>query len=228
MTTAFEAYQKRLEHIGEAHGLLNIIGVFNKYNRAMNYYVTCQCRPKIKQVMVYTAITKQKMCDRCYTRFKDERNKTVRIENARKAAQEDNEIINYVEKRQKRKNRLPNTRYDPKRGGAYEFSYLIEYLITPYKERSKERGREYALTDEEFLYLIQQPCHYCGISPNKIKQHKGGEFRHLGIDRVHNEFGYFYLNCVSCCWECNMAKGATSYADFTAYLDRVAAFRSHK
>ena len=228
MTTAFEAYQKRLEHIGEAHGILNIIGVFSRYSRAMNFYAVCQCRPKVKQVMTYSSIIKQRMCDTCYAKFKHGRDKVLRLTVAEKAAQETNDVIDYVEKRQRRKNRLPNTRYDPKRGGAYEFVYLFEHLVTPYKERCKERGREYAITDEEFLYLIKQSCHYCGIFPNKIKMYKGGEFRHLGVDRVHNQFGYFYLNCVSCCWDCNMAKGATSYAEFTAYLDRIAAYRSRK
>lgn len=102
-----------------------------------------------------------------------------------------------------------------------------------YASTAKKSGRVFALSFEDFYALSQQPCHYCGALPSR--QHaplsvKGrpnyhGEFVYNGIDRLDNTVGYVVENCVPCCWDCNHAKGAKTYAEFVAWLDGIAAFR---
>lgn len=204
----YEVYQDKLTRIGEIHGTLRITGVFSKYRRTQEFYVSCACRPKLEQVMLYAAILKQGMCDTCF--------------NNRKIPKE----IKYVEKKPKRAKAPPYTVYNPKRGINYSLDCLKEYLIKLYSKRASDRNLEFSISDDYFLYLITQPCHYCGKLPDKIKQHKGGEFLHHGIDRVHNHIGYIYLNCVPCCWECNRFKGSMSYDEFVSYLERVTRYRT--
>ena len=65
------------------------------------------------------------------------------------------------------------------------------------------------LTDEQFCYIVMQPCYYCGEI-----QDKGFN----GIDRVDSMKGYDLDNCVSACTQCNMMKGAL---DIVTFIQRV-------
>lgn len=89
------------------------------------------------------------------------------------------------------------------------------------------RGVPWGLTREETLLLTASPCSYCGQPPsNRSKLSYGRVRTGSGIDRVDNGLGYVPGNVVSCCWLCNRAKGPLPLADFLAWLQRVAAFRS--
>lgn len=80
--------------------------------------------------------------------------------------------------------------------------------------RNRKREVEFCLTEEEFRELIFSDCFYCGASPS-IPLHSGRFFRN-GIDRVDNELGYFYHNCIPACWTCNKMK---SNLDVTSFLE---------
>jgi 5-methylcytosine-specific restriction endonuclease McrA len=67
--------------------------------------------------------------------------------------------------------------------------------------RTKARGYNWSITKEEWLNLINKPCHYCGISLDGIT--KGS-----ALDRLNNSKDYDLDNVVPCCYECNMIKGS--------------------
>lgn len=63
-----------------------------------------------------------------------------------------------------------------------------------YKNNSKRRGYEFALTLDDFQKIFHQDCAYCGKEDACV------------IDRVDNSKGYLLENCVSCCGVCNKMK----------------------
>lgn len=99
-------------------------------------------------------------------------------------------------------------------------------LLASYKKSASSRGHEWRIPDENFDALVTGECVYCGASrtlfrkPNK--QVNGG-FYYTGIDRVDNNKGYVLGNVVSCCWDCNRAKGKLSADDFQSWINRLAA-----
>ena len=105
-----------------------------------------------------------------------------------------------------------------------------------YKKRALDAGLEFELTEEQFRYLSQEPCHYCG-SPPCSEYHRGergkrptgngfSQFIYNGLDRVDSSAGYTLDNVVPCCAICNHAKHTMSYEDFTEWLGRIVEFRT--
>lgn len=64
------------------------------------------------------------------------------------------------------------------------------------------RGKEWGLTEEQYLDLVSSPCTFCG----------GALGNGIGLDRTLNTKGYTPGNVVPCCGPCNIAKqrGITS------------------
>jgi len=94
-------------------------------------------------------------------------------------------------------------------------------VITTYKGSAKRRQLQFRLSDNEFLILTQQSCHYCGDKPRNKSATAGGEFIYNGIDRKDSSIGYEMENVVPCCAVCNRAKGDLSYDEFVAWIHRV-------
>lgn len=84
-----------------------------------------------------------------------------------------------------------------------------------YKDAQKRGIETFELTRDQFDALVKQPCHYCHEEP----QFDGAS----GIDRVINDVGYIWANCVSCCAMCNYMKKAYPYAKFIAKCKAIAA-----
>lgn len=104
-------------------------------------------------------------------------------------------------------------------------------LIKQYKKGAASRGLEWSLTDEDFLALTQQTCHYCGIPPasaRTMRRRDAFAFVYNGVDRVNNDVGYTLENSVPCCSVCNFAKGATPYGEFISWVDRLIKHRLKK
>lgn len=62
------------------------------------------------------------------------------------------------------------------------------------------------LTIEQFLYLIQYDCHYCGQKPNNYFKYNNIKYYYSGLDRKDQSKPHFFNNIVPCCKECNLAK----------------------
>lgn len=83
-----------------------------------------------------------------------------------------------------------------------------------------KHGREWTLTKEQFLQLTSQNCFYCGRKPSSIQITKRcvGQYIYNGVDRVDNEIGYVFENCVTCCEHCNRAKLYYHVDDFKSWV----------
>lgn len=99
----------------------------------------------------------------------------------------------------------------------------INYIFYNYKKDTD-------LTINQFYYLIQLPCYYCGeekvnkinpyISDSRICQEtKDKAWLHYnGIDRVDSSKGHTKDNVVPCCKYCNFGKGKMSILEFNQWI----------
>jgi hypothetical protein len=94
---------------------------------------------------------------------------------------------------------------------AWQKANPIRNAMNNYKGTAVRKGREYALTDDQFIALVLADCTYCHASPNPIN----------GIDRVDNTLGYTEGNVVTACRQCNVAKGTLPVDEFWAWAKRV-------
>lgn len=102
-------------------------------------------------------------------------------------------------------------------------------LLASYRKSAASRGHVFDLPEDVFFALVSADCTYCGGAPDTVRKPNkqvNGEFVYSGVDRVENDKGYIAENVVSCCWVCNRAKGRLSSAEFSAWLDRICAFRT--
>ena len=76
------------------------------------------------------------------------------------------------------------------------------------KLSSKRRSLSFSLSFPEFISLCEQPCHYCGLPPDRLIQidKHGNGWVHGGIDRKDSSMGYVPGNVVPCCETCNVMK----------------------
>lgn len=96
------------------------------------------------------------------------------------------------------------------------------------KANARNRDIPWNLTDEQVLWLSQQPCNYCGDQPKQTSKGRNGNFVYNGLDRVDNAASYELANIVPCCIICNNAKRALSVAEFFDWVKRLAAHSIQK
>lgn len=91
---------------------------------------------------------------------------------------------------------------------------------------------------ELFMKLSQKPCHYCGVSPQRVVnaanfpgwgynsdyQRKCGNFTFNGLDRVDSTKGHIENNVVPCCWDCNYMKRDKTTEEFLLHIRRIYEF----
>ena len=65
---------------------------------------------------------------------------------------------------------------------------------------SKREEINLELTYDQYLGIVVDPCHYCGV----VEDRGVAEFN--GVDRFTNTKGFVLDNCVSCCTMCNTMK----------------------
>jgi hypothetical protein len=85
-------------------------------------------------------------------------------------------------------------------------------VIRAYKHCARKRDLSWELTDAQAIWLMQQPCAYCG-------QEGSG-----GVDRAKNEYGYTILNSVPCCNACNMSKRVATVKAFIVAVNQIARY----
>lgn len=104
----------------------------------------------------------------------------------------------------------------------------VSKAYNQYVHDANNRGINFSLTKRQFSKLVQSPCNYCGKQPSRKITFNGEEIYISGIDRVENEKGYEYKNSVSCCTQCNMAKGKQSADEFLTFIDRIYLYQVKK
>jgi hypothetical protein len=127
----------------------------------------------------------------------------------------------------------PTLRPKPKRMDDYEMFINVQY--SRYRTQANIKKREFSLSRQEFIGLIEGDCRYCGTSPSTTKDFNTGlrsssyilekertkTFVKNGIDRINSSIGYRIDNVVSCCQQCNVAKLDHSYEEFTEWIKKV-------
>lgn len=105
---------------------------------------------------------------------------------------------------------------------TYDSAFKIVYRTV--RLTAKQRGLEFGLTEEQVYKINQRPCAYCGDSPHsvsKVRNRFGKSYIYNGIDRVDNNVGYTYENCVACCEWCNKSKLAHGVDDFKEHISKI-------
>ena len=90
----------------------------------------------------------------------------------------------------------------------YRMSQALQYRYSQIKTQAKRRNYSFELTFEQFLDIVNKPCHYCGSTESKFN----------GVDRKDNTIGYSYNNSLTCCKHCNWSKRARTYEDFINWI----------
>lgn len=90
-----------------------------------------------------------------------------------------------------------------------------------YRHSATIRGHKWNLDKQQFLNLTQGDCYYCGSEPAQVYRSSNHKFTYNGVDRLDSDKSYTPDNCVSCCGECNIAKGDRAVGDFLDWIERV-------
>jgi hypothetical protein len=102
-----------------------------------------------------------------------------------------------------------------------EINKLIVSVINQYKYSAKRRKLCFKLTNNEIKELIFKKCKYCNKAPflNKTSKKDSSIYiNYNGIDRINNQLGYIFDNCVTCCKFCNQAKGTMTLNEFYSWI----------
>jgi hypothetical protein len=97
---------------------------------------------------------------------------------------------------------------------------IKQRIYNYYKNKAVERNIEFHLNFDLFVNLIESICHYCGRNGyNKMTSHASSpDYTSCGVDRKDSDKGYINSNCVSCCKDCNRAKGILGYDEFKNWI----------
>ena len=107
--------------------------------------------------------------------------------------------------------------------GKTSFNRVFRYYVT----NANRRGIDFKIDRDFFKEVSSKNCFYCNKPPSDFfkRDLRSGKFIYNGVDRVDNNRGYEYDNCVSCCRVCNRAKGDLSIEDWMDYLRNLTNFR---
>lgn len=98
----------------------------------------------------------------------------------------------------------------------------LNSIFKVYQDGSKSRNIEWNLTNEQFLNLVYQDCHYCGKPPEIRKRDNSVNKEKVnGIDRIDSSKSYIFDNCVPCCTMCNYMKQSYSQDDFLKQVEKI-------
>lgn len=103
----------------------------------------------------------------------------------------------------------------------HKYEFPIEgRLYSNYAKTWNKSKREFKISKELFIKLVNSNCYYCGREPFLIRGNKKKtKTKPLnGIDRIDSSIGYLDNNVVPCCWDCNRAKMDRSLEDFLKWV----------
>lgn len=112
----------------------------------------------------------------------------------------------------------------------------INHEYNQHKNGGMRRGYGF-MEKEQWLSVAQLPCAYCGeldIRNKAVSCKNGKGYSRLpeaeivlwnctlnGVDRVNNDAGYVFGNCVPCCEKCNRMKMSLGVDDFLNHVRRI-------
>lgn len=103
---------------------------------------------------------------------------------------------------------------ESRRTGIARFSFT--------KSSAKQRGLNFTLLEDQYITLINSPCHYCDNQLDSPTNSSG-----IGLDRLDNDRGYEVDNVVPCCVICNRVRNKHFTPEETKIaIQAVVAFRN--
>ena len=110
---------------------------------------------------------------------------------------------------------------------------ILRYLYYRYKRWAKHDGKEFSLSLDEYIQIVESNCSYCGSKPPQIfsyRDHKPiiSEVFANGIDRIDSSIGYVIDNVTTCCKACNYSKRCMSQEEFYKYIKNTYLFMKGK
>ena len=78
-----------------------------------------------------------------------------------------------------------------------------------HRRGARIRNLNFDISLEQYIQIAYKPCNYCGKFFRKNTN---------GIDRVDNNVGYVFENCVACCLVCNRMKNDLEKEEFFNHL----------
>lgn len=114
-------------------------------------------------------------------------------------------------------------------------NFIAHGHFLSYKNSKPAKTLGFKLTEEEFIELCKQTCHYCGSKPQqrrrayfnrRLKENFFVMEELSGIDRKNNLQGYTKSNAVPCCSKCNHMKKNLSIEEFLEHVNRIVEFNS--
>lgn len=95
-------------------------------------------------------------------------------------------------------------------------SWMTSHSVSfgAYASRAAVKCLAFELSVADFAALVSGACHYC--------QRSTGHGHTNGVDRKVNNIGYSRDNCVTCCCECNHAKGGLNDIEFIEHCKVIA------
>lgn len=111
-----------------------------------------------------------------------------------------------------------------------DLAYCVSRLYNSYKKSAENRGLLFAITKNDILNYVQEPCFYCGtIGSNKLKRPRRNAIVYYnGIDRKDSAKGYEEGNMVTCCKTCNYAKSDMTIDEFYKWIDNLITFQNKR
>lgn len=107
-------------------------------------------------------------------------------------------------------------------------------LKNKYKKNAKQRKLKWDLNDEQLMLLFKGNCYYCNSIPKQVCKAERysteeaaihSQFIYNGIDRINNNIGYEFENCVSCCKMCNWMKLNFELNEFFSKIEEIALYK---
>lgn len=105
------------------------------------------------------------------------------------------------------------------------FSTAFNIVYKRYKASAKYRELDFNISKDEFFFLTQQICYYCGSIPSSKSIANASYYVYNGIDRKNNSIGYIKDNIAVCCGICNRAKHMLPVDDFEKWIANLINFK---
>lgn len=92
------------------------------------------------------------------------------------------------------------------------------------RRQAVKKNREWSLSFDQWIKLMEQPCSYCGVEKSITRNHNTNitkTWSHNTIDRVDNSSGYNLKNCVTACAICNWMKKDQTRNEFLKQIRKI-------
>lgn len=102
--------------------------------------------------------------------------------------------------------------------------YIFRHAYRVHVRSAAKRGYVNNLTEEQYISISKQPCHYCGSMSVRMYMDRT-PVPSNSVDRLNSESHYSLGNSVAACFECQRSKSALTETGFLNLVKKVAMYR---